>query len=443
MVQSVSKNDRILIVGGGTLRAQPLMQVLTLISWTGTFGTSTAFHLSQRGYNNITVLDRFAAPSQLAAGNDLNKVIRADYAEPLYTKLATESAERWRDPNGLYAGLYHRTGWLIVTPERGVALDFVHKAIENAHAKGFEAARPVSAAEVTQSFPAYTGKMEGWKIFHQSAAGWASAGKALRRMAEAAQRQGVKYFSGADGYVKVLVFDASGRCTGAELANGVRHVADHIVLAAGAASGGILDMKGQLTAKGHTVGHIQLSTSEVEKYAGMPMVDHFEGGLMFPPQEDGIIKLGACQFATNFVDKSGPSLPRYRCDNPRDPVPQPVEDCMRNFVRQLAPELADREWSNRWICWDADTKDRHFLIDRHPEHAGLSLAVGGSAHGFKFLPVIGGYVADMLEGTLDTQARQKWRWRPEVEESVGSDPHTLPLLDLNDLPEFNNVAARL
>lgn len=415
----------------------------SLTRQTGTFGTSTAYHLSQRGYNEITVLDRFPAPSQLAAGNDLNKVIRADYSEPLYTKLATESAERWRDPDGLYAGLYHRTGWLIATSERSAGLDFIHKAIENAHSKGFEAARAISAEDVTRNFPAYTGKMEGWKVFHQSAAGWASAGKALHRMAEAAQRQGVKYVSGSSGHVKSLVLDATGRCIGAQSADGMKHLANHIVLAAGAAAGSILDLKGQLTAKGHTVGHIQLTSSEVEKYKSMPMVDHFEGGLMFPPQEDGIIKLGACQFATNFVDKSGPSLPRYRCDNPRDPIPKPVEHCMRNFVRQLAPELADREWSNRWICWDADTKDRHFLIDRHPEHPGLSLAVGGSAHGFKFLPVVGGYIADMLEGKLDVQAQQKWRWRPEIEESMANDPHTLPLLDLNDLPEFEGISARL
>lgn len=370
-------------------------------------------------------------------------MIRADYSEPLYTKLATESAEQWEDPNGLYAGLYHRTGWLIATPERGAGLDFVHKAIENAHAKGFEAAKPISPEEVTRSFPAYTGKMDGWKIFSQSAAGWASAGKALERMAKAAQRHGVKYVSGPSGHTKSLVFNAAGRCIGAQSADGTKHIADHVVLAAGAAAASILDMKGQLVAKGHTVGHIQLSPLEVEKYRSMPMVDHFEGGLMFPPQEDGIVKLGACQFASNFVNKSGPSLPRYRCDNPQDPVPREVEDCMRNFVRQLAPELADREWGHKWLCWDADTKDRHFLIGQHPEHPGLSLAVGGSAHGFKFLPVIGRYITDMLEGRLAREAQQKWRWRPEVEDRTQNDPHTLPLLDLNDLPQFNNASARL
>lgn len=69
-----------------------------LIIGGGTFGTSTAYNLSLRGYNNITVLDRFLVPSVEAAGNDINKVIRSDYAEPLYTKLGNEAITHWVSP---------------------------------------------------------------------------------------------------------------------------------------------------------------------------------------------------------------------------------------------------------------------------------------------------------------------------------------------------------
>ena len=39
----------------------------------------------------------------------------------------------------------------------------------------------------------------------------------------------------------------------------------------------------------------------------------------------------------------------------------------------------------------------------------------GSAHGFKFLPRIGYYIALMLEGKLPTEYADKWRWRPGQE----------------------------
>ena len=44
------------------------------------FGLSSALHLARAGYNNITVFDRGESiPSPFAAGNDLNKIIRAEY----------------------------------------------------------------------------------------------------------------------------------------------------------------------------------------------------------------------------------------------------------------------------------------------------------------------------------------------------------------------------
>ncbi|KAI7554521.1 hypothetical protein KC331_g489 [Hortaea werneckii] len=427
MAPRLDRSSSILIVGGGT------------------FGTSAAFHLANRGYKNVTVLDRFPPPSEIAAGNDINKVIRADYPEPLYANLATESVERWSDPNGLYAGLYHRTGWLLAAPENGSSLSFIQGSIETARDRRHPAAKFITPDEVRQTWPAYCGPMEGWEVFHNSSGGWADARTALKRMADAAIAKGVKYLCGDTGYVKQLLFDYAGNCIGAKSADGSANLADHVILAAGAAAGHILDMEGQLVAKGHTVGHIQLSPEEVEKYRNVPIIDHFEGGIMFPPQADGIIKIGAVQFVTNRDPnhRGSPSLPRYRCDHPLDTVPKPVEDRIRAWVRQLTPELAQRLWFETRICWDADMPDLNFLIDNHPAHEGLSLAVGGSAHGFKFLPVIGKYIVDMLEGKLDAQTQQKWRWRPGLRVDHIPDPHILPLIDLNGVPGWGTETAKL
>ncbi|KAF2159444.1 hypothetical protein M409DRAFT_30062 [Zasmidium cellare ATCC 36951] len=413
-----SKQRSILIVGGGT------------------FGTSTAYHLSKQGYTNVKVLDRWASPSKEAAGNDINKVIRADYPEPLYANLATESINEWQDPNGLFAGLYHRCGWLIAAGDK--SLPFIEGSIKTAGEHGSEEAQPVTSQEVNDRWPAYDGTMPGWKTYWNSSAGWANAREALRRMADAAEKAGVRYITGADGHVVRLLFEDAAKCVGAKSANGTSHFADEIILAAGAAAASILDMKGQLAAKGHTVGHIQLRPDEVEKYAAMPIVDHLEGGILFPPQEDGIIKIGAVNFVTNYAPTHPTlSLPRYRSDNPQDDIPKPIEDHLRNWLRELAPVLADRKWFETRICWDADMADYNFLIGSHPEHAGLKLAVGGSAHGFKFLPVIGKYIAQMLEGKLSPEIERKWKWRPGAKLEQGeANPHPNPLLDLNSLYQW-------
>lgn len=83
---------------------------------------------------------------------------------------------------------------------------------------------------------------------------------------------------------------------------------------------------------------------------------------------------------------------------------------------------------------DGDMPDYHFLITPHPTHKNLSLAIGGSAHGFKFLPVLGKYIVEMMEGTLDPAISAKWKWRPGAKLSAyEANPHPEVPVDLSSL----------
>lgn len=83
--------------------------------------------------------------------------------------------------------------------------------------------------------------------------------------------------------------------------------------------------------------------------------------------------------------------------------------------------------------------DYNFLITPHPTHKNLKVAIGGSAHGFKFLPVLGNYIVDMMEGTLDPQIAQKWKWRPGVElADHNTNPHQEVARDLKELRGWGN-----
>ncbi len=53
------------------------------------------------------------------------------------------------------------------------------------------------------------------------------------------------------------------------------------------------------------------------------------------------------------------------------------------------------------------TADAHFLITPHPTLSNLYIATGGSRYGFKFLPTIGRYIADMLQEILREEFREK------------------------------------
>lgn len=90
---------------------------------------------------------------------------------------------------------------------------------------------------------------------------------------------------------------------------------------------------------------------------------------------------------------------------------------VRSLLELLKPEWSARKLLDPKICWCTDTPDRHFLICAHPAHPGLVLATGDSGHGFKMLPTVGGYVADVVEGREEgwgEDVRRAWRWRPET-----------------------------
>ncbi|MDE2997136.1 MAG: FAD-dependent oxidoreductase, partial [Bacteroidota bacterium] len=83
---------------------------------------------------------------------------------------------------------------------------------------------------------------------------------------------------------------------------------------------------------------------------------------------------------------------------------------MWSFVREAIPELADSELVYTRRCLYADTIDADYWLDHHPDHAGLTVASGGSGHGFKMAPIMGSLIANLIEGVTDDRlARFAWR----------------------------------
>ena len=64
-----------------------------LILGGGAWGLSTALHMINTGYVDITVIERAEQiPSTYSAAWDLNKIVRAEYEDAFYTDLALVSS---------------------------------------------------------------------------------------------------------------------------------------------------------------------------------------------------------------------------------------------------------------------------------------------------------------------------------------------------------------
>lgn len=167
---------------------------------------------------------------------------------------------------------------------------------------------------------------------------------------------------------------------------------------------------------------------------------------MFPPDENGLLKLCSCRFITNYYNShvEGASLGHSHEDFPEDGTPRQIEEEMREFVRDQVPELADREWISTRMCWDGDTKDINFRICPSPTNRNLFVATAGSGHGFKFMPVIGEYVVDMLEGRLSGDYTDLWRWRFGASPAKTANlPHPWPVRDLGELDGWKGRNKRV
>ena len=93
---------------------------------------------------------------------------------------------------------------------------------------------------------------------------------------------------------------------------------------------------------------------------------------------------------------------------------------LRAFLAAALPDLSDASLVYMRRCLYADTPDGDFWIDRHPQRVGLTVATGDSGHAFKFAPILGGLIADAVEGKPNPWL-PKFRWRDISWENGGKE----------------------
>jgi glycine/D-amino acid oxidase-like deaminating enzyme len=101
---------------------------------------------------------------------------------------------------------------------------------------------------------------------------------------------------------------------------------------------------------------------------------------------------------------------RLRADDPRTVLPS-EEAQFRGFLRDHLPALAGAPIIATRLCLYCDTFDGDFWIAHDPGRAGLVVAAGDSGHAFKFAPILGGLIADVVEKKPNAWAA-RFGWRP-------------------------------
>ncbi|KAK1541180.1 FAD dependent oxidoreductase [Colletotrichum paranaense] len=397
----------------------PDLQDSILIVGAGTFGLSAAYHFTRAGYKSITILEKgTSVPSSLSAGNDVNKIVRAEYEDPFYTELALQAMSEWAD-NELFAPHYHQTGYLLANsaaaPEK--TKKTLAKSLESIRVHPAWAGRinPIKNREdIAKAAPALDGPMEGWEGYFNQFAGYAHAANALKAVYEYVKAQGVEIHTGEN--VASLTYDGD-KCIGARTTSGKDFKAATTILTVGASLGNVLPSVGrQVTAKAWSVLHIQLQSEEAARLKGIPVTYARDLGFFFEPEPGtGILKLSPSGGGyTNYSTTTGLSTPPEK----NDFVPEADVRRIRKLLQETLPGLADRPFVDQHICWCADTADSDYVIDAVPGKKGLYLATGDSGHGFKMLPVVGQWIKDLVEKGKQDIVRWKWKEGSDAGQNV-------------------------
>lgn len=299
-----------------------------------------------------------------------------------------------------------------------------------------------------------TGPMSGWKgYWRKEGAGWVHARNALVSAITEATRLGVHFIGGdPEGRVVHLLYSNGHDNTvgqrdviGIVTADGKQHLASRVVLAAGANADQFLDFKKQLRPTAWTLAHIRMSPDEAKMYRNLPVLYNIDQGFFMEPDEDKH-ELKICDEHPGYCNWIvGADGDRRSVPFARHQIPIESAERVRGFLRATMPQLADRSFCFARICWCADTVDRNFLIDYHPDHPSLLLAVGASGHGFCQIPAIGGFIVDRMEESLDQKIAKAVRWRPEqavnrnwddTQDRYG-DPYRM--MDFQKVNEWTNI----
>jgi N-methyl-L-tryptophan oxidase len=349
----------------------------------GIMGVQAAWHLAQLG-QTVTVLDQFDVPNQWAASGDHLRVFRLTYGkDAFYTEMALKSLPLWLELNTLSEELcLQQNGVLeLATKEKGYEAQSL-AVLKDQRIK----CERMDREQVKKLYPMYNVKAFKWALFHPEG-GMVWANRSVAATASIAQRKNVRIRSN----VKIVSIQKD--------KNGVKSVKD--------AAGKTWEAEKFLFTGGYWTGDllktygIPIKITRQEQMFLRPLSnrgryrpEHFpvfaslENGFYgFPVHLHGFIKIGD--------HRKGQVFKKAEPDLLRELTPKFEKSC-RAFLHKFLPELSKFTEFEGHTCWYDNTPDGDFIMDKLPDVPNAYVAAGFSGHGFKFAPIVGKSMAELM-----------------------------------------------
>ncbi|KAL5091681.1 hypothetical protein Trisim1_002896 [Trichoderma cf. simile WF8] len=405
-----------------------------------------------------------------SASSDINKIIRSAYgSQTEYQDLGSEAISAWaawnaelkvandcnNDGDGIkgitpHSSLFIPNGYLNCS-DSATLPDFEIATIENMEKAGHHGTQLINNKQADIQLASQRGIEYALQPFNKkvlgvldTTGGHVLADKACIFALHKAKTLGVRFIlDPVLGKFTSFIYDSSSNgttktITGITTADGKHHAASLVVICCGGWTPSLLpslDSLCETTAGSVFMLHIPESSPLRQRFHhsrfpswSFNMREHgADGGLYgFPVDEHGILKIGyrGTKYTNPQQQSDGQerSVPVTKWSGNLgetatpvvNQVPEQAHKVVTKFLDEYLPELGNAgiHISESRLCWYTDSFDNHYVIDHVPGYEGLVCATGGSGHAFKFLPNIGNWVVDVIEGVgLERPAIKAWRWR--------------------------------
>ena len=352
----------------------------------GGMGSAVTAHLAARG-QRVLGLDQFRPPHDQGSSHGRSRVIRQAYFEdPAYVPLLLRAYELWCE-------LERATGHTLLTLTGGLMLGDPDSAVvTGSHRSAKQHDLPhelLDACEIRRRFPQFQPEADTVALYEKNA-GVVRPEDSVAAHLDLATQHGATLLMEE----RVLAWQAAPGRVRVTTSRGA-YEAGQLVICAGPWAGSVLaDLKLPFQIERQVQLWFQpdcgsedfrpgkfpvwiWQTHDGAHPYGMPALDGPEGGIKV-----AIHHGGADRFCT--------------AERVKREISEAEIIAAQTLIASRLPAVRGR-CLRAVTCLYTSLPDEHFLIDRHPAHPEVLIVSPCSGHGFKFCPVIGEIVADLVE----------------------------------------------
>jgi sarcosine oxidase len=354
-----------------------------LIIGGGINGLSTLYHLLRRGLRRVALVERFRLGHDRGSSHGPSRITRSTYPDADYVRLMqVVHAEEWpRLERDLGITAIHPCAGCFFGPPCAT-FDACVEAVTAAGAR----VELLDLREARRRFPQF--RFEGvQRVLHDHTGGVVAAAETMAALAKLARRGAVDLRE----ETRVCGLDWSRSPIRVDTSRG-RLEAERVVVTAGPWAAELLpELRPRLTVARQTVGYFVVPDG-MEDYR----LGRFPVWVYVAEGENGMF-YGLPEFG-----RAGMKVARHviggRDDDPNQ-TPSGIDDGAINVLRQFVaaqfhapgPELAGADH-----CLYTNTATADFIVDLHPDNPRLAVGAGFSGHGFKFGPLTGRVLAELV-----------------------------------------------